>query len=380
MGNRSTGSVASPRPPRAIRPDPVSGWLRGVAGLLACAALAGCAGPHGVVDAPRVPPCRAVDRVSGTVADVRWIAPGHPEDRQVLHAWCETVGGVVVDAAPAEFLPGGTDTLAVVTWNNHIGRGDLDRLVRSLRTGALTGGRPPAQFVILLQEVHRTAPVVPRGRPGIRVPRGHREGPAGAERSDVVRMARNLGLALYYVPSMRNGYTGDPATEEDRGNAILSTLPLSGFTVAELPVQRQRRAAAVATVTGTTLTGEPWCLRVASAHLDVPFNGRQARTLTEALAPEPTLVLGGDFNAPFSGYGTIPHLRDRFPDSPRVEYGRTHGVGRLDYLFFRSAGGAASRATRIDDRFGSDHNPLIGWFPVPRGPDASCSPAAAEGP
>ncbi len=356
----------------------VAGRLRSVAALLAGAVVAGCAGPHGVVDAPRIPPCRVVDRAPGTVADVRWIAPGHPEDRQVLHAWCETVGGVVVDAAPAEFRPEGTDTLAVVTWNNHIGRGSLDRLVRSLRAGALTGGRPPAHFVLLLQEVHRTAPAVPQGRPGIRVPKGHRAAPAGAERTDVVRVARSLGLALYYVPSMRNGYTGDPATEEDRGNAILSTLPLSGFAVAELPVQRQRRVAAVATVTGTTRSGEPWCLRVASAHLDVPFNGRQARTLTEALAPERTLVLGGDFNSPFSGFGTIRLLRDRFPDSPRVEYGRTHGAGRLDYLFFRSAGGAASRAARIDDRFGSDHNPLIGWFPVPRGPDASCPSAGAD--
>ena len=40
---------------------------------------------------------------------------------------------------------------------------------------------------------------------------------------------------------MRNGEPG--VTSEDRGNAILSTLPLSDLTAIELPLERQRRVA-----------------------------------------------------------------------------------------------------------------------------------------
>jgi endonuclease/exonuclease/phosphatase family metal-dependent hydrolase len=341
-------------------------------------AAAGCAAPQRLAEAPEVPPCRVVERAQGggPAPEVRWIAPAAPEDRRVLRDWCDTVGGVVVEAAPAAAVAEGTDTLVVVSWNVHVGAGDLDRLVRGLRAGTHTGGRAVTHFVLLLQEVHRTAPRVPGERPAIPVPRGQRHAPADAPRVDVVEAARRLGLSLYYVPSMRNGYTGDPATEEDRGNAVLSTLPLSGFAVAELPVQRQRRAAAVATVAGTTSAGEPWCLRVASAHLDVLLNSRQARALTEALAPERTLVLGGDFNSPFARFGTVRHVRDRFPASPEARYGRTHANGRLDYLFFRSADRASSRVTRIDDRHGSDHHPLVGWFPVPRDGGAACPGSA----
>lgn len=344
-------------------------------------ALAGCAAAGRVVHQPRIPSCRTVVSADGdgptTPPEVRWVAPAFAEDRQVLHAWCETIGGVVADTAPARPGSRGTDSLAVVSWNTHVGGGELLRLVDSLRAGALTGGRPPRHFVLLLQEVHRTPPRVLPGKPGIRVPRGQRHAPAEGERVDVVRAARELGLALLYVPSMRNGYTGDPATEEDRGNAILSTLPLSGLTVVELPVQAQRRAAAVAGVTGTTPAGEPWCMRVGSAHLDVLLNGYQARVLVAALAGEPTLVLGGDFNSPFGWLGTLPHLRRAFPQSPEAEYGKTHRNGRLDYLFHRSAGGEAGRVARVGHRFGSDHHPLVGWIPVPRGTTACAAPGDA---
>src|SRR4030095_974677 len=123
---------------------------------------------------------------------------------------------------------------------------------------------------------------------------------------DVATIAKSLGVALFYVPSMRNGIASvDP---EDRGNAILSTLDLSDPVVVELPMENQRRNAVVATVQAQARDGSPWVLRVANVHLDTalaitrggPFAARrrQAHALIDSLrTPEdvPT-VLAGDFN------------------------------------------------------------------------------------
>ena len=37
-------------------------------------------------------------------------------------------------------------------------------------------------------------------------------------------------------------------------------------------------------------------------------------------------------------------------------------MGRLDYLFFRLPDGWHGSTTRLDERFGSDHYPVIGTF------------------
>jgi hypothetical protein len=52
---------------------------------------------------------------------------------------------------------------------------------------------------------------------------------------DVVALAKKYDLSLAYVPSMRNGSATDPLEREDRGNAILSTEPLSDARAIELP-------------------------------------------------------------------------------------------------------------------------------------------------
>jgi hypothetical protein len=38
----------------------------------------------------------------------------------------------------------------------------------------------------------------------------------------------------------------------------------------------------------------------------------------------------------------------------------THMMGRLDYLFFKIGNGWSASTRRLDDRFGSDHYPVIG--------------------
>ena len=75
---------------------------------------------------------------------------------------------------------------------------------------------------------------------------------------DVVEVARTLRWNLRYVPSMRNG-----PQRSDRGNAILTPLPLGPAEGIELPFALQRRVAvgAKATVGGHALS-------LLSAHLD----------------------------------------------------------------------------------------------------------------
>ena len=93
---------------------------------------------------------------------------------------------------------------------------------------------------------------------------------------------------------MRNGTT---AVAEDRGTAILSTMPLADLQAIELPFERQRRVALAATVGGATPSGDVWHLRLAAVHMDtslaltrggpVVARRRQAEALVEALGMMP---------------------------------------------------------------------------------------------
>ena len=108
---------------------------------------------------------------------------------------------------------------------------------------------------------------------------------------------------------MRNGPPS--ASDEDRGNAILSNLPLTDLVAIELPFERQRRVAIAATIAGRTTAGAPWRLRVVSAHLDNIGGAkraylaaeygrtRQARGLLTVLAGSEPTILAGDFNTWF---------------------------------------------------------------------------------
>ena len=111
-------------------------------------------------------------------------------------------------------------------------------------------------------------------------------------------MAVAEGLHAFYVPSMRNG----EKTREDRGNAILSTLPLSDPVILELPHERQRRVAAGVRVEGVDADGEPFSLRFLSVHLENRSRfrafrrsfgrgrARQARWLASQLGDEEFVV------------------------------------------------------------------------------------------
>lgn len=303
---------------------------------------------------------------------------GHATDTAQLDRWCHAVGPPILVAQPDALLPAPPrlDELVVVTWNAHLAEGRLPDLIRSLRMGTMTAGRPVGRFVLLIQEAYRRGAAVPdfpddaRTAFGI-VPRD----PNGA---DAVATARSLGLAVWYAPSMRNGRE----MREDRGSAIVSTEPLLDPRALELPLARQRRVAVGATVAVRTDRGIEK-LVLLSAHLEPVSSPRslwlfhnprsgQVRSILSLLASPgvapPTAhagtVIGGDFNTIRGGdredaYGLIRQWSSSLASEDRR---RTHLMGRLDYLFFRLADGWVAQSRRLDERFGSDHYPVTGQF------------------
>jgi endonuclease/exonuclease/phosphatase family metal-dependent hydrolase len=329
---------------------------------LSVAVLSGCAGGHSMAR-------RDVAVNETATPGVSWIGPDLSGDQASLHRWRRSVGPPVV-LAPSEASAASADRLIVVNWNMHVGGGDIARLFADVRRQS--GSELPV--VLLIQEAYREGPEVPTKLDGtagfaslIRSLR-----PDGS-REEIASVARRLGLHAYYVPSMRNG--GPATSAEDRGNAILSTLPLDELGAIELPFERQRRVAVAATVAGLTSSGSPWRLRVVSAHLDNMVGARrlwvaggefgrtrQARGLVSALAHEKSLVLGGDLNTWFgfrdSAYKTAARA---FPQTQVSDRRATfHGLLRLDHLFFRLDQGATAAFRRAEDAYGSDHYPLIG--------------------
>ena len=300
---------------------------------------------------------------------IRWFSPG-AEDAPVLARWRVGVGPPVLSAGRGT-LGAAVDGLTIVSWNTALGAGDIPRFVRSL---------PPAgATVLLLQEVYRGGPEVPAVLPPDAAFAPRKGGAAAGSRyEEIESVAAALGLWLYYVPSMRNGTPA--ASSEDRGNAILSSLPLQDLAAFELPFERQRRVALAGTIAGSASAGAPWRLRLVNAHLDNTFDlrrlwlaaeygrTRQARSLLSALPIEEPLILGGDFNT-WSGFSdqTYLTLARAFPSrhvtDPRATF---LGVLRLDHLFFRLDPGWTATVRRGDDRFGSDHYPLIATVRVGR--------------
>jgi len=310
-----------------------------------------------------------------------WILRHAADERSALDAWCWAVGpGVVSQAATS--AGASIDQLAVVVWNAHVGNGDLDRLLSDLRSGVITG-QPVRDFVVLLQEVHRGGADVPRQVPGWAASAG-RHGGEHPYRVDVVSLARREGLSVVYAPSMRNGSPRDGRPPEDRGNAIVSTLPLAEPSFVELPFERQRRVAVLASVAGRTSSGETWRLRFASIHLDNrarlgrihrsfgAARERQAESVVEVLAGTGPAVVGGDLNTweATRDAAAVKALRMEFPLPERppeegtLELPWVLPALRLDHLFFRLPDGWEANYRVLENDYGSDHQPLLGWVRI----------------
>jgi endonuclease/exonuclease/phosphatase family metal-dependent hydrolase len=303
------------------------------------------------------------------------------------------VGPAVVDSSASgsfgEWGPG--DSLAVVIWNVNAGGGDLLRFIDSelslaCEAGGLLKGPHFTHFVLMIQEARRWSDDVPDVPAEAIVPWRVAPDPWPGEFTDIAEIARRCGLALVYVPSMRNGPDETEGKREDRGNAILSTLPLSDFVAIDLPFEGSRRVAVAATV--RSADGDR--LRVANLHFSVSsslfrvfMTGnatrlREALGLVEALgileesrgqAESIATTLGGDVNTYSAQETALRALWKSFPESPEWDGKPTRGTFPTDHVFVRQ--GLMSRIElvegsyrRIDDSYFSDHHGRIIWLRI----------------
>lgn len=347
--------------------------------LLAAVAVSACTATSFAIARPAGPDIPAIStscNAREAVPSIRWHV-GDPADAPQLARWCRAVGSPVFVAGTAlpDSNPPALDELVTLSWNAHLAKGELAGLIERLRHGAFTGGRPVAHFVLLVQELYRHGDAVPafdiRDRSALAIRR------RDPDVFDVDDYAATLGLAMLYVPSMRNG----PELREDRGNAIISSEPLLDPFALELPLARQRRVTLGAAVQVMTGNGARR-LEFIDAHLE-PLSspktlwlfknprGHQVRSILELLVTprftDPSLagvVLGGDFNTVRAGAGEEAYRLARAWSSSldREDARNTHMMGRLDYLFFKLADGWSASTRRLDERFGSDHFPVIGGF------------------
>ena len=351
------------------------------AALVAAGAIAGCAPPRVAPPASVAPPgCHDVQGPDGGAVSppLVWHRPAADgsDGRRAPMTWCTAVGPAMHATGPSVTGRSAIDAIAIATWNVHVGGGDLVQFVRSLRAGQFTDGAAVNDLILLVQETFRSGHGVPdRVASGAGVRKAIRAMPPHGPRIDIVRAAETLQMSVFYAPSMRNGAAGAAGEDpEDRGNAILSTLPLTDLMAIELPFERQRRVAVSATISGVTAAGAPWTVRVVSAHLDASAGARrlwlfasgvraaQARVLAGALRDARSVVVGADLNTWAEGpFERAPRLLARaFNDTPPVKLQPTFGPLLLDYLFFRLPDTWRVETRRLDDTFGSDHRPVLG--------------------
>jgi endonuclease/exonuclease/phosphatase family metal-dependent hydrolase len=301
--------------------------------------------------------------------EVIWVRAVDAGERADADRWCAAVGTPAVRNAAAGFRDG-VPPLVVVSWNTHVGGGDIERLVADVRSGRLTG-QAPRSFVLLLQEVLRHDDSVPERAPaGSRLASAVTPTTPDRSRRGIEMTASALGLSMFYVPSMRNG-----EGPEDRGNAILSSITLDDLEAIELPLERQRRVAVAADI--RIRAAAPVTIRIVSVHftnmvahhlwvLSEPGRVRQAHALTMALDDDRPTVLGGDLNSWF-GYSdaAFRELARVLPLSHPEDRRATFGPMRLDHVLARLPDGWQIRVRRAESRYGSDHYPLIATIDAP---------------
>ena len=324
-----------------------------VSPLVAVALLAGAAASL------RAEPLPCLREVSG-VTWLRWEL-----EQPTLDLWCETVGPPVFTPGPERATE--ISRLLVLSWNVHVGGADVEELMAKT-LGPLASGE--TGLVVLMQEAFRAGVDVPELLPhDLRVP-----APIRPRRPalDIVGLAERLGMSVAYVPSMRNGSATALESREDRGNAILSTEPLSDVRAIELPFGKQRRVAVAATITprGSTMGA----MRVMTTHFDT--NGDrvdQAEALAqriESLVDLP-LLLGGDLNSR-RGFGdrSVTAINRRIALEScgtrrtvrwpwRLDVPLFFLIGRVDFMFSTLEAGVARTCQTLSHTYESDHLPIL---------------------
>ena len=226
--------------------------------------------------------------------------------------------------------------LGLITWNVNAGRGDLPQLVEDLVTGRLAGV-PIRDYVILLQETVE-----------------------GSE-YDAAAFGRARGLTTIFEP-VRESSRGTS------GNAILTTETVLSSHVIVLPRERRVRkaVAAIIEVDGARLVAVCTHLENRTSWLRGGLfsdnaRARQARALVQALPKGPGVV-GGDFNTWLGpNEPAWQALRARFDDTPSTPLEATFRDRLvLDALFFDLPEGWAATQQVVQNRYGSDHHPVLG--------------------
>jgi endonuclease/exonuclease/phosphatase family metal-dependent hydrolase len=363
---------------------------------LVAALAAACVSSHDIVPAPSM--ARACPDTVGS--GVAWYFPARSGDNDQLERWCLAVGPVVADTLPAANfgeLDAG-DSLSVAVWNTDAGAGDLLAFLErevglqcAAEASTLRAGAPHA--VILIQEALRRSndiPDVPKSRV---TPPPVKEESRPTPRLDVVEVAERCGLSLLYAPAARNDWRPRDGKREDKGNAILATVPLSDPIVMELPFEAARRVVPLVTV--RSAAGDS--LRVATVHLITTppparalltgGSSRQRQALgllrglevierdrggnTPADAGEQdrrswamTTIIAGDLNTWSNRETALRDLRAQFPESPAPLAEPTRGPFPTDHLLVRLGAGTHARLRdgsyrRVDDPYYSDHHPIV---------------------
>jgi endonuclease/exonuclease/phosphatase family metal-dependent hydrolase len=370
---------------------------------LGIVALAGCMPSYTMT--PELPPGRLCP---GSHASA-WYFPTGAADNERLERWCVTVGPPAVRRQTTAVFStlGAGDDVTLFSWNVAAGGGDLRSFLEhevALRCAWHESFLEPGagHFVLLVQEAFRRSADVPESREKGVIPRAVAEESRPGGRPDILDVAEECGLSLAYVAAARNGQDATDGAREDRGVAIISTLPLDDVWFIELPYEAARRVAVAATVRNASghglrlvnvhftsappparmlITGNGSRLRqglaVAEVLRQVEERSRQRRAESDG-ADLPTL-LAGDFNTWSNSETTLRRLRELFPDSPEPLSQSTRGAFPTDHILFRRGSGDAPEAVegsyaRLDDRFHSDHHPVRIRIRFPAGgqpPDAA---------
>jgi endonuclease/exonuclease/phosphatase family metal-dependent hydrolase len=246
-------------------------------------------------------------------------------------------GGCMVPApVPHGPRPDQHVVLAIVTWNVHAGRADLPRFVDDLTSGRLTGF-PVRDYAILLQET------------------------IAGNKYDVVPLARERQAWVYFT-QVRESKQGPS------GNAILTTLmPLTARPIVLPRVRRVRKAI----IASFEIEGQP--MFIVDAHLEnrtswlqlallsAEGRKRQADALLREL-PSGNGIVGGDLNTWLGpDEPAWRALLKRFHDTPADPSPPTFANRlALDHLFFDLPAGWTATRWVIEERYGSDHHPLLG--------------------